>query len=183
LDFKYSDYDDIEITGLYDSDYINVELDRYNYWIELSINKILEIPGDKGDIGEINSLDVHVKILRSKVIGTPKSPIVENKPQTNFEGKILTGRKLLVEGLLCETITYTADVEDQQIQSAQFGVPFATFIIVPDKFDGIDTKEVPFKINSLIEDVLIKKISQRKVFQNATVLIQGVPKLFESSYE
>lgn len=60
---------------------------------------------------------------------------------SNAEGTCLTGRKLIVEGVLKQKIVYTAEVEDQSVHSAHFEVPFIAFIIPYAKFENIDGPE------------------------------------------
>lgn len=55
----------------------------------------------------------------------------------NAEGTLLTGRKLIIEGVLKQKIVYTADLPNQSVHSAHFEVPFIAFIIPYAKFEGI----------------------------------------------
>jgi spore morphogenesis protein SipL len=170
------DYDDIEIKGLCNPDLIDFDLETYNYWTQISIPENLLVPPQKPDIEEINSININVQIIRKKVIVTPRSGgIAVGTPVDNNEGKRLTGRKLIVEGLLCQTVTYTAAVEEQSLHSIQFAVPFSAFIVVPRRIDGVDTKDITFDINSCIEDVFIKDFCPRQIFKNVTLLLQAVP--------
>lgn len=169
-------YEDIDITGKCNPDLLDFKLEENPYWTQISIPENLTIPNQKPDIEEINSLNIHVEIIRKKVVSSPrsggKSP---NAQQENYEGKILTGRKLIIEGLLCETISYIAATEEQSMNSAQFSIPFSAFIIVPDKIDGVDTKDINFKIDTCIEDVFIKQVCKRDIFKNVTILITAIP--------
>lgn len=55
----------------------------------------------------------------------------------NTEGTCLSGRKLIVEGVLKQKIVYTAEVDAQSVHSAHFEVPFIAFIIPYAKFEGL----------------------------------------------
>lgn len=59
----------------------------------------------------------------------------------NAEGTLLTGRKLIIEGVLKQKIVYTADLPNQSVHSAHFEVPFIAFIIPYAKFEGITGPE------------------------------------------
>lgn len=163
----------IDIVGLCDLDSINFSM--YPYWTQISIPENLLIPELKPDLEQINSVSVGVEIFRSKVIVTPTS-IGEN-----YEGKKLTGRKLIVEGALCETISYTALVEDQSIHTAHFMVPFSAFIVIPALIyipgvaDLVDPLNLNFQVNACVEDVFIKDFCERQIFKNVTLLLQAVP--------
>lgn len=49
--------------------------------------------------------------------------------EPNEEGTCLTGRKLIIEGVLNQKIVYTANVTTQSVHSADYSVPFSAFII------------------------------------------------------
>lgn len=56
----------------------------------------------------------------------------------NEEGTCLTGRKLIVEGLLNQRAIYTANVDEQSVHSAHYLVAFSASIIVYAKFEGLE---------------------------------------------
>ena len=56
----------------------------------------------------------------------------------NEEGTCLTGRKLIVEGLLNQRVVYTGNVDEQSVHSAHYLVAFSAFIIVYAKFEGLE---------------------------------------------
>lgn len=55
----------------------------------------------------------------------------------NAEGTCLTGRKLIIEGVLKQKVVYTAEVSEQSVHSAHFEVPFIAFIIPYANFEGL----------------------------------------------
>lgn len=59
----------------------------------------------------------------------------------NEEGTCLSGRKLIIEGVLKQKIVYTAEVETQSVHSAHYEVPFIAFIIPYAKFEGLTYQE------------------------------------------
>ncbi|MFD3156309.1 DUF3794 domain-containing protein [Haloimpatiens sp. FM7330] len=150
----------IEITGLCDTE--TIDLQDGDSWTQISVPVVLIIPDVKPDIEQVNSINISTKIIRKRVIETPAG--------TNEEGKILTGKKLIVEGLLCQTLSYTADVPEQSIHSVQLSVPFSAFIVVPADTNLDDN----FEINACIEDVFIENICKRQVFENVTLLLEAV---------
>ena len=60
---------------------------------------------------------------------------------SNAEGTSLSGRKLIVEGILKQKVVYTAEVGVQSVHSAHYEIPFITFLIVYPKFDGLEYQE------------------------------------------
>lgn len=157
----------IDISGLCDPE--SVDLFGSPYWTQIFIPETLTIPAQKPDIEQINSVNISANIIRKKVVVTPTA-LVENE-----EGKWVTGRKLVVEGELCQKVVYTADEPSQAVHSAHLYVPFSAFIVVPPDYNGIDTQEVVFQVNVCIEDVFIKSFTKRLIFKNVTLLLQAVP--------
>ena len=59
----------------------------------------------------------------------------------NAEGTCLSGRKLIIEGVLKQKIVYTAEVATQSVHSAHFDIPFISYIIPYAKFEGVNYVE------------------------------------------
>lgn len=164
----------IDIQGICDSSDVNVVISENPYWVQMYIPETLEVPELKPDIETLNSIDVSVGILRTQVIKTPVSVI------DNLEGKKLTGRKLIVEGQLCQKIGYTADEPEQSAHSMHFYVPFSSYIVIPETIEitnqngidvDVDTLDVDFSVNACIEDINISLIDKRTVLKQVTLLL------------
>jgi len=153
----------IDIVGLCDP--TSLDLDEFPYWTQISIPETLIIPEMKPDIEQINYVNVSVEIVRKKLIVTPTSV------GENVEGKMLTGNKLVIEGNLCQTVSYTADVPKQSVHSAHFSIPFSAYIVVPQNED----LDINYQINPCVEDVFVKRVCKRQIFKNITLLLQAVP--------
>ena len=172
----------------------------YN-WTEISIPEVLLVPCKKPDIESIDKVLITVKILCAKLIETPKylkinASVTPNIyeldangfpiPLPNTEGTYLTGRKLLVEGVLKQKIIYTANVPDQSVHSVHFDVPFSSYIIVYPKFTNavnnvatVDTAmvdlEQDFGVEACIEDVYIEALDERTIFKNVLLFLRAEP--------
>lgn len=59
----------------------------------------------------------------------------------NEEGTCLTGRKLIIEGVLRQKVVYTGLVETQSVHSTHNEIPFTAYIIPYAKFDGLTYEE------------------------------------------
>ena len=59
----------------------------------------------------------------------------------NEEGTCLSGRKLIVEGILKQKIVYTAEVETQSVHSAHYEIPFISYIIPYAKFENAEYQQ------------------------------------------
>lgn len=153
----------IDVTGLCDPEGIN--LDANPFWTQIFIPETLEVPTQKPDIEQINAVNVKVTILRQKIVVTPTSVI------HNAEGKFVTGKKLIIEGCITQTVNYTADVGDQSVHSAHFSVPFSAYIVIP----GTTPENAQFRIVTCVEDLFIKNFTKRNIFKNVTLLLQAIP--------
>lgn len=60
---------------------------------------------------------------------------------SNAEGTCLSGRKIIIEGILKQKVVYTAEVETQSVHSAHYEIPFSAFIIPYANFEGLTYEE------------------------------------------
>ena len=172
----------IEITGLCNPADTTQVISLTPYWKQMYISESLQIPTQKPDVEQINSIDVSVNILRAEVIKTPRSyddtgtvPVA----QPNLEGRLLSGRTLIIEGQLCQKVVYTALETTQPLHSAHFYVPFSAFIVVPETitFGTVteDSFNVNFDVNACIEDVTASVIDKRSILKQVTLMLYAVP--------
>lgn len=170
----------IDVSGLCNpSDVTNV-ISKNPYWLQMNIPEYLAIPEVKPDMEEINSVTISVNILRKEVIEVPVSPVDENGEFiSNLEGKVSTGRKIIIEGQLCQKVVYTANLPDQPVHGAEFYMPFSAYIVVPQTIGTTDTLDIDFQVNTCIEDVTVKMIDERNILKQVTLLVYAVPNLSE----
>jgi len=129
---------------------------------QFTVQEELTIPAAKPDIEQIVRVLAEVTITHTRVIETPIS--------LSYEGQILTGRKLLVEGEIFQKIEYVADEPTQAVHAAHFQVPFSAYIILDATYsDGDIVTVVPY-----IEDIYVQQISKRKIFKNVVLFLHAV---------
>lgn len=172
----------IEVTGLCNPADTTQVISLTPYWKQMYISESLQIPEQKPDVEQINSIDISVDILRAEVIKTPRSyddtkavPVA----QPNLEGRLLSGRKLVIEGQLCQKVVYTALESSQPLHSAHFYVPFSSFIVVPETItfseNTEDSFDVRFDVNVCVEDVAACVIDERSILKQVTLMLYAVP--------
>lgn len=165
----------LDFTGLCTASDVTAVIKDNPYWMQMYIPETLEIPPQKPDIEDINSINITVDIMRSEVIKTPISTT------ESLEGKKVTGRKLIIEGTLCQKVSYTADLPDQPIHSAHFYVPFSSYIVVPLEytFEGstipVDSLDINYDVNACIEDLSACILDNRRILKQVTLLLYAVP--------
>ena len=166
--------DAIQIDGLCtDIKGVTEVISQYPYWFENIINETLKVPDEQPDLESINSLNITVNILRQEVV---KTPIASTD---NIEGKTLSGRKLIVQGNLCQRVSYTAAEEVQGVYSVDFNVPFSAYIIVPIQYSfngtSVDSLDINYSVNACVEDISMEMVDSRTIQKQVTLLLYAVP--------
>lgn len=163
--------DSIFFSGLCDADDFNID---NGLWTEQSITGSIYVPFQKPLIEEIDSVNAQIEIVSKKVIVTPG---VVDIDIYNYEGKVSTGRKLIIEGLVCLTTSYVSTDIDQSVHSFHGKVPFSAFIVLPysDLIGAVDPLNVNFIVSACIEEVSIKAICDRTVNLTATFVLSATP--------
>ena len=149
-------------------------ISQYPYWFENIINETLKIPDQQPDIESLNSLNITVNILQQQVI---KTPIATTE---NIEGKMLSGRKLIVKGNLCQRLSYTAAEYVQGVYTVDYYVPFSAYIVVPKEYSFnsvvFDSLDINYNVSTCVEDVSLALIDSRTIKKQVTLLVYAVPK-------
>ena len=172
--------DHISVTGVYDPNKIESVLEcgtSSNKWVQFFIPEIVDIPEQKPDIEAIVSIHSCIEIISQKVIRTPvvtgytgsDGIFIPGQDINNSECTKLTGKKLIIEGILKQKVVYTAAVEEQSLHSACFNTPFSVFIIV----DATTPLTQAFKVTSYIEDIFSCRLSERSIFKNTTIFMKA----------
>ena len=153
-----------EIISLCDIKKINKEIRTQNMpWSQVSISETLNIAKDKPPIKSISKIHINVKIDSLKIIETPQTS------NRNSEGINLTGKKLLVDGHVCEKIIYNSCVSNNKsLNALDFKIPFSTYIIISNE---TNIHRDSFNIKTCIEDVFLTPISEKTILQGASIVL------------
>lgn len=165
----------IEIKGVCPAKKLE-SIDPGDTWTQVFIPEVLCIPDQKPDVEEVTSITARVDIISQRVVKTPVFYELDDSVPTpmlvlseNNEGTKVTGRKLVIEGILRQKIIYTADVKEQSMHSAHFDVPFSAFIILEEDASLVDR----YKLEVCIEDIFVCRVSNRQIFKNVTLFIKA----------
>lgn len=174
----------IHVSGVYPQNKVERVLqcgdsNNSDQWVEFLIPEIVSIPTQKPDIESVVEVHSCIDIISSRVIKTPVVTGYTNDANVEIPGEDipnsectrLTGRKLIVEGILRLKVVYTANVSEQSIHSASYTTPFSTFIIVAPN----TALSQNFRVYPYIEDLFAFKLSNRSIFTNATIFIKVSP--------
>lgn len=164
----------LTINGIESKEKIESFLDNGSIrrWTELVVPEVLSIPNFKPDIEQLISISASVEIICQRIIATPAkaSCPMTTPPIFNQEGTAITGRKLVLEGVIQQKIVYSAE-QTQTVHAVHFDTPFSTFIILNPQ----DSCTKKLKVDTCIEDIFITDITRRKIFKNVTLVIRAVP--------
>lgn len=165
-------------------------------WAEISLSKLIFIPDNKIKAEAINKIYIDVKINCVKLVETPYSRknydvalLDENgdvvykdgKVQScsccntfgllrNQEGTCLSGRKLIVEGIVKEKIMYTGCVKSQSVHMLEVEYPFLTYLNVYAKFTNTTKLEREIIVVDPLDDT--KAITIAGYFYNKDDLVE-----------
>ena len=148
-----------------------------NMWTEFFLPEVVDIPDVKPNMEGIIEVRSCIEILSQRVVKTPIVRGYEGPNGTQILGNTignnectnLTGRKLVIEGLLTQKVIYTAEVAEQSVHSAHFSIPFSTFIII----EPNTPLSQRFKVTPYIEDIYVCRLSERSIFKNTTIFIKA----------
>lgn len=159
------DNDFITFSGLCDTN--SFVLTNANNWTELTINGSVLVPEVKPSIEQVEDINAKIEIIRSKVIATPTSYNLT----PNFENRKVTGAKLIVEGLICVSVSYVSKKIDQSLHGFHGKIPFSAYIVLP--YPTALTAH--FHVSACIEDIIVKQVCDRKVNLTTTFVLQAIP--------
>lgn len=129
---------------------------------QFQVQETLCIPPQKPDMEQI--LSVHAKIEIAK------TAVIETSCGVSFEGQILTGKKLVIEGKLHQKIEYVSDDPVQSVHAAHFVIPFSSYIVLGEHYNC----NSEYEVSGYIEDIYIRQVGKRKIFKNVMLLLHVV---------
>ncbi|MGL4875841.1 MAG: SPOCS domain-containing protein [Clostridium sp.] len=132
-------------------------------WKQINVSETIYIPEGCPSVGNILNVNILAQVVRSNVVITPDSVNIQNA-----EGTGLTGYKVVINGVLIQTIIYEG-IEDGKLFTVKNEAPFSTFVIMDSKYDFKNNTPC---VSVCIEDILVSKIDCREILKNVAVLIQ-----------
>lgn len=128
---------------------------------QFSIEEDVPIHVQKPEAEEIFDSKTNLIITSTRLVQTPKG--------TSSEGQILTGWKMVVEGILVQTVVYIANDPAQSLHAARLDSPFSTYLILPEGYKLCQ----PIQVEGYIENACVKLTDSRCIFKNITLRIEG----------
>ena len=153
-----------EVIGLCDIKEFNKKIDEFSdkSWVQINIPETLYLPNNSPNIEAVTKVNININITSSRPVNTPESEL------PSIEGLKLTGKILLVSGIICQNIIYIANNLKQSIHSVKFNVPFNTYIVI-DK--DTDVENDKFCVYPCIENVFIKPLDKRSFTKSINLFL------------
>lgn len=111
------------------------------------------------DICEVENVEANLDIIEHHLVKTIKGK--------SNEGQILTGYKVVIQGMLKVIVEYRALDGDKSVHILKSSIPFSTFIVLPDNF--IEGSKINIDFN--IENINFEKIDTESVYVNIYLLL------------
>lgn len=130
---------------------------------QVSVSEIVKIPEQKPDMEQLVSIVESIDILSTKLINTGIG--------TSAEGQILTGKKLIVEVLVKQKVTYVADEPTQSVHAAHFEKPYSIFVVLPETMGTVPAPveelflQDKLTVKPYIEDICGIMVDKRTAFK------------------
>lgn len=129
---------------------------------QFSVDQLITLPTCSPKIDTLLSCTIDTKVTHTEIITTPVG--------TSNEGQILTGKKLMVHGLILATLEYSAACASQSIHVFKQSIPFCNFVVIPATFDD----PCDIKVNLVTEDVFYDNLSCDTIFLNLALRIDAL---------
>ena len=126
----------------------------------VNVNGEIELSSDDPNVLEVSNLIINPSILNYYPIQTIKN--------RSYDNQILTGKKMIIEGVIEEKIEYVVDGEFSALYFIEKSTPFSTFIVMP---EDNDYDNIIFECK--VEDVHFKETNSRRIFRDINFVIEG----------
>lgn len=127
---------------------------------EININGDICLEDTEPNIYEVAGVETEYIIIDNYYISTIES--------VSYDNQILTGKKVVVNGVIRERIEYVADNELKTVYVLFREYPLSTFMIIPK-----GKSEVRMNFNVEIESVYFNAINKRKIFRDINLVLEG----------
>ncbi|MGL4106580.1 hypothetical protein [Clostridium sp. LP20] len=158
LNYDYILLDGLVLKGREVKEDIEISSTISNFKYVSLAGKIYRQKGNPA-IDETESITATAEITDYHLINTIKG--------TSNEGQILTGYKLVIQGVMKEVAEYTTNELDRAVYSITGYIPFSTFIVLPDNFRAGNKVSIDYSI----EDTSCKKKDEDCIYSNINFLL------------
>ncbi len=140
-----------------------------NIFKEIMIQEHIRLNDCLPDIEQITRVIACVSIKNAYVIDTPVSQRGPKGELLNPSGQIVTGKKLVIEGIVHQTIHYVADTCEQGMMVVDNDYCFGTFAVLP---VSASTQNSCYTVIPYIEDIMVEAIGPRDITKCVSLFLE-----------
>ncbi len=139
-----------------------------NAFKEIMLEEHIHLKECFPNIEQITRVTACVEIKNSYVIDTPVSKRGKKNEVLNPSGQIVTGKKLVIEGVIHQTINYVADNCEQNVMVIDNDCCFGTFVVLPYSANPNNI----FTVVPYIEDIIVDAIGPRDIMKCVSLFLE-----------
>ncbi len=139
-----------------------------NAFKEIMLQEHISLNDCFPDIEQITRVTACVEIKNFYIIETPVSKRDQKGNLLNPSGQTLTGKKLVIEGVVHQTIHYVADNCEQSIMVFDNSYCFGTFVVLPQSA----AMNTCYTVVPYIEDILVESIGPRDITKCVSLFLE-----------
>ncbi len=155
----------IEYVGISDQIPPNYSVNAFK---EIMLQEHITLNDCSPNIEQITRVTACVEIKNSYVIGTPTSLRGPKGELLNPSGQTLTGKKLVIEGVVHQTIHYVADNCEQNVMVFDNSYCFGTFVVLPVSA----SQNSCYTVVPYIEDIVVDAIGPRDITKCVSLFLE-----------
>lgn len=121
------------------------------------------------NIEQITRVTACVEIKNSYIVDTPISQTTNKGVVLNPSGQILTGKKLVIEGVIHQTIHYVADTPEQNVMVLDNDYSFGTFAVLP---STATINQTCYTVVPYIEDIIVEAIGPCDIIKCISLFLE-----------
>ncbi len=139
-----------------------------NVFKEIMLQEHIRLADCFADIEQITRVIACVEIRSAYVIDTPVTARDAKGTVLNPGGQILTGKKLVIEGVVHQTIHYVADTCEQNVMVVDNDYCFGTFAVLPASATG----QKCYTVVPYIEDIIVEAVGPRDITKCVSLFLE-----------
>ncbi len=155
----------VEYVGISDKIPPNFSVSAFK---ELMLQEHISLKECLPNIEQITRVIACVEIKNSYVIDTPVSGRGPKGNLLNPSGQIVTGKKLVIEGVIHQSIHYVADNCEQNVMVVDNDYCFGTFVVLP--FTA--TAQNCYTVIPYIEDIIVEPLGPRDIMKCVSLFLE-----------
>ena len=134
---------------------------------EFMIQEHIKLNESLPSIEQIIRVSLCVEVTNYYEIDTPISSTDENCRIINPSGQTLTGKKIIIDGIIHLTIQYVANNCEQTVHSVEYDTYFSNYAVIPN-----NSNKTHYIVRPYVEDISVEDIGERDIITCVTIFLE-----------